>query len=160
MGWHVNNGPDRMATYYPASQFRKTLYRPDVIKRLLDAGSTARALAQADRQNGRPTDLTEVANVLPPKVSMLSPGAARACVCRRACVDVRAAAVPAGGRPVTSMRLLISGRPHPEARTLFRDTRPAETDRLMESRPASGCPPAFGQGHERRRATPSRMRSR
>ena len=32
MGWHVNNGPDQMATFYRASQFRKSLYRPDVVK--------------------------------------------------------------------------------------------------------------------------------
>ena len=48
MGWHVNNGPEAMASYYPASQFRKTLYRPDVIKRLLEAGSLDKALAEAE----------------------------------------------------------------------------------------------------------------
>ena len=42
-GWHINNGRDAMASYYPASQFRKTLYRPDVIKRLLDTGSLRKA---------------------------------------------------------------------------------------------------------------------
>src|SRR5262249_33147672 len=30
MGWHVTNGPEQMASFYPASQFRKTFYRPDV----------------------------------------------------------------------------------------------------------------------------------
>ena len=48
MGWHVNNGLEAMASYYPASQFRKTLYRPDVIKRLLKAVSLDKALADAD----------------------------------------------------------------------------------------------------------------
>jgi WD40 repeat protein len=125
MGWHVNNGPDRMATYYPASQFRKTLYRPDVIKRLLAAGSTARALADADRQNGRPTNLTEVGKVLPPRVKLLAPAQARLRQ-TQGMVEVRAAANPAAGRAVTSMQLLIGGRPHPEARTLFRDNVPAD----------------------------------
>ena len=73
MGWHVNNGSDRMASYYPASQFRKTLFRPDVVRRLLDAGSTERALELADRERGQVTDVTEVAKVLPPKVRLVSP---------------------------------------------------------------------------------------
>ena len=125
MGWQVNNGPDRMATYYPASQFRKTLYRPDVIKRLLEAGSTAKALAQADQQSGRPSELTEVSKVLPPKVRMLAPGPSdRQLPGGR--LEVRAAAVASGGRPVTLMRLLVNGRPHSEARTLFRDEMPGE----------------------------------
>jgi hypothetical protein len=36
MGWHVNNGCEALASYYPASFFRKSFSRPDVIKRELD----------------------------------------------------------------------------------------------------------------------------
>ena len=55
VGWHVNNGADQMATFYPASQFRKSLYRPDVVKLLPTTGSTERALEVADRaRGGRP----------------------------------------------------------------------------------------------------------
>lgn len=43
MGWHINQGPTQMAAYYPASQFHKSLYRPDVIRRLLAAGDVYRA---------------------------------------------------------------------------------------------------------------------
>ena len=39
MGWYVSNGLNAMPSYYPASQFRKTFYRPDVIKRLFDTGN-------------------------------------------------------------------------------------------------------------------------
>ena len=28
MGWHVNDGPDKMANYYRAAQFRTSLFRP------------------------------------------------------------------------------------------------------------------------------------
>ena len=31
VGWHVNNGPDQTASFYPFDRFRKKLYRPDVI---------------------------------------------------------------------------------------------------------------------------------
>jgi WD40 repeat protein len=123
MGWHVNNGPDRMASFYPASQFRKTLYRPDVIKILLEAGSTARALAQADRERGRQSDLTAVGQVLPPRVHLLAPVRSGMRLAAGG-VEVRAAADPVGGRPVTSLRLLVNGRPHPLARRDFANAAP------------------------------------
>ncbi|MBI5195370.1 MAG: hypothetical protein HZA10_03510 [Nitrospirae bacterium] len=39
VGWHVNKGPENSADYYTARQFRKYLYRPDVIKNTLKSGS-------------------------------------------------------------------------------------------------------------------------
>ena len=35
IGWHLNNGPDKAADFFPASRFRSTYYRPDVIDRVL-----------------------------------------------------------------------------------------------------------------------------
>ena len=43
MGWQVENGPDKLASFYPADRFRKQLYRPDVIKLLLEKGSVEEA---------------------------------------------------------------------------------------------------------------------
>lgn len=73
MGWQVNNGPDKMATFHPAAQFRKTLYRPDVIKLLLETGSVAKALERADKERGKATSLLQVTDVLPPLVVMTAP---------------------------------------------------------------------------------------
>ncbi|MBF0538690.1 MAG: hypothetical protein HQL03_10610, partial [Nitrospirae bacterium] len=36
IGWHVNNGKDKAADFYPASRFKSTDYRPDVISRVLE----------------------------------------------------------------------------------------------------------------------------
>ncbi len=44
VGWHVNHGPDKSADYYTARQFRKYLYRPDVIKKTIELGSSAKAM--------------------------------------------------------------------------------------------------------------------
>ena len=49
MGWQVNNGVDKMATFHAAAQFRKSFYRPDVIKLLLKTGSVEKALARMAR---------------------------------------------------------------------------------------------------------------
>ncbi len=138
MGWHVNNGPDQLASFYPASQFRSTFYRPDVIKLLLKTGSVERALELADQTRGRMTQKTEVANVLPPQVTITSVGRAgdvsppspagsgerktlggltsparqNAVHVQTSEVEVRAVATSRGNHPVTALRLLIDGRPH------------------------------------------------
>jgi WD40 repeat protein len=111
MGWHVNNGPDRMAAFYPAAQFRKSLYRPDVIRHLLEAGSVERASELADRERGKPSARTAVREVLPPKVSITAPaGSGRRLT--RAEMEVKAAAESVGEHPVTALRLLVDGRPY------------------------------------------------
>jgi len=110
MGWQVNNGPDKMATFYPAVQFRKTLYRPDVIKRLLEAGSLEKALALADAERGTRSQRTEVADIVPPQVVILSPARSGAKL-TDARLQVRAEAESVGGHAVTRLRLLLDGRP-------------------------------------------------
>jgi WD40 repeat protein len=125
MGWHLNNGPDAMASYYPASQFRKTLYRPDVIKRLLGTGSLKRALAEADAANGKSTQETEVAEVLPPKVTITSPTVGKLTLSENT-LEVKAVASSVGNHPVTTLRLLLDGRPAPLGLTVFKEPRLGE----------------------------------
>ena len=36
IGWHVNRGLDQAADFYPASTFRATFHRPDLVTRALD----------------------------------------------------------------------------------------------------------------------------
>ncbi len=111
MGWQVNNGHDKMATFYPAAQFRKTLYRPDVIKLLLQEGSVEKALAQADKALGKVGALTEVEKVLPPKVTITTPDKT-GLELKKPELEVKATAASVGDNPVTAMRLLLDGRPY------------------------------------------------
>ena len=73
MGWHVNQGLLSLGTYYPAAQFRKSLYRPDVIRLLLRTGSLKEALAQADKDRRQATTALTVAEVLPPEAAIIAP---------------------------------------------------------------------------------------
>jgi WD40 repeat protein len=125
MGWQVNNGLEAMGTFYPASQFRKTLYRPDVIKRLLKAGSLEKALAEADSASGQSTNHTEVAEVLPPRVRITSPTTAKT-VLDRNTLEVKALASSVGDHPVTTLRLLLDGRPAPEGLKTFTEPKLGE----------------------------------
>ena len=48
-GWLVNRGVDRLPRFFRANQFRRRLERPDVMTRLLAAGSLGAALRTAAR---------------------------------------------------------------------------------------------------------------
>jgi WD40 repeat protein len=125
MGWQVSNGPDSMASYYPASQFRETLYRPDVIKRLLRTGSLTKALAEADAAAGKSTRRTEVADILPPRVSITDPTVAKLSLNGNS-LEVKAVASSVGNLPVTTLRLLLDGRPAPEGLKIFTEPKLGE----------------------------------
>src|SRR5204862_498818 len=49
IGWHVNRGEDKAASYYTLAQFRKDFYRPDIIAKLFRIGEVPNAkLSAAD----------------------------------------------------------------------------------------------------------------
>jgi WD40 repeat protein len=74
IGWHVNNGRDQAADFFPNSRFRSTFYRPDVIDRVLETMDEAEALRPANEQPGRkPTETASVRDKLPPVVAIGSP---------------------------------------------------------------------------------------
>jgi WD40 repeat protein len=111
MGWHVNNGPAQMGSFYPAGQFRKSLYRPDVIRLVLQAGSTEAALKLADQARGHVSQPTRVEEVMPPRVVITTPDQPQVQV-HQSRLTVRAQAKPVGADPITAVRLLCDGRPY------------------------------------------------
>ena len=114
MGWQVNNGLDQLGTFYPAAQFHKTFYRPDVISRVLAEGSVAKALEAADKANGTTTQAVDVARALPPRVLILTPAAGQL---DNAAVEVKARA-QSKDRIVMTMHVLLDGRPAPGAKAV------------------------------------------
>jgi WD40 repeat protein/uncharacterized caspase-like protein len=105
MGWLVNHGPESLASFYPAGQFRRSLYQPELVKLVLPAGGTAQALARLGKE--KPREVT-VAQVLPPAVALVTPSPGRLNQGRH---EVKAKAHGVGAHPVTAMRLLVDGRP-------------------------------------------------
>jgi WD40 repeat protein len=113
MGWQVDNGPDALGTFYPAAQFHASLYRPDVIRRLLEEGSVAKALEAADRVRGvAGSKAVQVAEVLPPKVT-LTAAKVRGGQVKQPTVEVEVVAQGVGTHPLTNLLLLLDGRPYP-----------------------------------------------
>lgn len=53
IGWHVNQGPDKAAKFYKAEQFKKELYRPDIINEIVNTGDVDLAIKIASSKYGR-----------------------------------------------------------------------------------------------------------
>src|SRR5262249_713460 len=115
MGWHVNQGKDQLARFLPAAAFRKTMYRPDVIPRVLAAGSADSALEAAGAKG-------KVEEVLPPTVVITAPDRSGVQV-NQAEVEVRAVARGSPRHPVTALRLLLDGRSYEGEKGLKNITR-------------------------------------
>jgi WD40 repeat protein len=115
MGWHINRGPESLADFYPAAQFHKSLYRPDVIRRLIETGDLTKAVELADRERNEQSNVIRVADVLPADVKITQPTATRV-EQTESKFTIRAAAEPTNNQPLTAMQLLIDGRPWGPAR--------------------------------------------
>ena len=113
MGWQVNNGLDKPASYFSAIQFRASLYQPDVIRLLLPAGGLSNAIAQASKLRKQPIGAVVLTQVLPPAVAITAPGTPPGGLrVKAAAVEVKATASSRGDHPVTALRLLLDGRPY------------------------------------------------
>ena len=131
MGWQVNNGLEQMGTFYPAAQFRKSLYRPDVIKLLLQAGSLEKALEMADRALGKASQRVEVGDVLPPRVHITSLRSSRL-DSSGVTAEVSFLARSVGPSPITTVRLFVDGRPYPGSE-FYKTYDPPRDGELRES---------------------------
>jgi WD40 repeat protein len=116
MGWHINRSPEAMSDYYPATYFHKSLYRPDVIRRLLEAGDLSKAIELADRERNEQTQVIRLTDILPAEVKITAPSESRVETADGK-VTIRATAQARENQTVTSMRLLIDGRPYGRATT-------------------------------------------
>jgi hypothetical protein len=114
MGWQVENGPDQLASFYPAERFHNRLYRPDVLKLVLEKGSVEEALKAANAalpKEKRPgSDVpVDVAGLLPPRTTLKLLGTDDKGVVRLA-TTVEAGATT---QRLRSLRLMVDGRPAP-----------------------------------------------
>jgi hypothetical protein len=120
IGWQVNRGPDQAADFFPASQFRDRFYRPDVVTRVLDTLDEAEAVHQADAARGTTSwPAAPITEDLPPVVTILSPADGSNVAGDE--VSVAYSVRSPSGKPVREVRVLIDGRPAPNARGLGRN---------------------------------------
>jgi WD40 repeat protein len=109
IGWHVNNGREATADFFPVAQFRNVYYRPDVIARVLQTGDEWRALELANEEAGRKRQQADIAAQLPPVVEIISPSDGSEVPNKE--VTVRFRIRTPSGEPVTNVKALVDGRP-------------------------------------------------
>lgn len=107
-GWHVNNGKDRAADFFPASRFRSTYHRPDVIDQVLKTLDESEAIRLANEESGR-KQVAEVSvrDQLPPVVAIASP--ADGAEVSGTPVKVHYSA--RSQQPLSGLKVLVDGRP-------------------------------------------------
>ena len=112
IGWHLNRGYDKSAKFFEVQQFRKELYRPDVIDAILETGSLKTALAslkgnESDKQELDFSDPNEIAKHHPPGVKITWPTDRWETESETATVKGEATSV--NGLPLTALTLLHNG---------------------------------------------------
>jgi len=112
MGWKLDNGPGQAPSFYPAERFRKQMYRPDVIKLVLEKGNVKDALAVANtalkNAGGSVAEgEADLEKLLPPTATLhIVDGSALPKLRVKASAKARTAE-----QPITALRLLVDGRP-------------------------------------------------
>ncbi len=110
LAWQVNAGIDKLPAVHPAERFRASMFQPGVLQYLIPAGDLRLALAMAAKFD-KEAAVTNVAEVLPPEVTLTAPAEGLVRVADES-LTVRAAATGTARHPVTAMRLLVNGRPY------------------------------------------------
>jgi hypothetical protein len=163
IGWQIDNGPEAASDFFPASRFRSTKYRPDVIQRVLATIDTKEALRLADEAAGRtsPPALTSAAEVrqkLPPIVTILSP--ADGSSFDTSDQTLRYSVRTPSGHAATSVRLLIDGQPVETTRGLRIEaaTQHGEEKQFRLKLPERDCELAVIAENENAPSEPARAR--
>ncbi|MBZ5623305.1 MAG: caspase family protein [Acidobacteriia bacterium] len=137
IGWHMNNGRDAAADFFPVSRFRATYYRPDIIGHLMGTLDEVEATRLADAETGRKSRERELAKMAPPVVTLQSPADGAEVKSREVILhyEVRAPS----GEPLTLVRVLIDGRPADVPRSLTIETASTASREMRVSIPARDC---------------------
>jgi len=113
IGWHLNKGAENSAEFLSASQFQKRFYRPDIIDEILAQRDVRKAVTAANAARSRRDDYADLRNDLqsfgPPTVKVLAPAAEAKVQTER--VVVRAEIATSNKLPISSVRVLVNGRP-------------------------------------------------
>ncbi len=74
-GWQINRGVSRLPEYFRAAQFRESLERPEVMRRLLETGSLPRAMQSSLGALGPPPGEEAIVNLYKnkPRIELQSP---------------------------------------------------------------------------------------
>jgi WD40 repeat protein len=118
IGWHLNQGREKAAEYYPVSIFRKKFHHPELVKRTIVLGSFKQALEAINAESRQEIKETTVTDVLPPRVEWITPKE----VTTEAAQDtINVHAKIHSDKDITDLRILVNGRTQATKRGLVID---------------------------------------
>jgi len=110
IGWYLQGSGGAPGNFYPASRFKSLYYRPDIISKVLETLSESKAILAANKDSGRKQEQSpDVATLLPPSVSIISPSSGSSFTSGN--VSVRYKVSSPSGEPVTNVKIMLNGRP-------------------------------------------------
>jgi WD40 repeat protein len=108
IGWHVNNGQDTAADFFPLKQFQEMNYRPDVVSRVLTTLDETTAVTAANAERGSKTQAADVEEMAPPVVDIISPADGAKLTAGEITVKYRVRSPT--GDPVTGIMAMADGK--------------------------------------------------
>src|SRR5262249_23616399 len=70
MGWSITEDPNELTNFHPARQFTKTFHRPEMFKKVLEAGSVSEAFKLVPTKSPGAVSTKELTDYLPPRVNL------------------------------------------------------------------------------------------
>lgn len=100
IGWHLDNGANQAADFFPAARFRNNYYRPDVVAKVLNTPNISESLRLAKE---------DIKEQLPPVITLLSPEDGSDFSDNN--LVLRYSIRRPSNEPVTAIKVLVDGRP-------------------------------------------------
>nr|VFJ48490.1 MAG: WD40 repeat [Candidatus Kentron sp. FW] len=141
IGWHINQGEDRLARYYPAERFAGRFRKPRVVANYLATGGDideAIRLANLElppQERITRTDMADIPDIAPPEVFIGEPFDQRTTT-SEAHLTLRAEARSVNEEPVTEIWITVNGRlPDKDGVKRFKNTRQARFETSLSLDP-------------------------
>jgi WD40 repeat protein len=116
MGWLVESGQYKLGKFLSASQFRQSLYQPEIIRNLFRVnGDLKYAMALLVKERKKPLEPIMLTQVIPPEVQITAPvplSETGEIQVNEESIEVMATAKSVGKNPITALRLIVDGRPY------------------------------------------------
>jgi WD40 repeat protein len=123
LGWHINNGPDKAADFYPASRFRDQFYRPDIIDSIFKTYDENKAIKAVNHSEGKPENQQQKIDItqkLPPVISIISPD--NSSMTSNDTINITFNVSSPANAPAKKIKVLLNGRPSGPDSIVITDT--------------------------------------
>nr|VFJ62338.1 MAG: WD40 repeat [Candidatus Kentron sp. FW] len=141
IGWHINQGENKLARYYPAERFAGRFRKPRVVANYLATGGDideAIRLANLElppREQVTRTDMADIPDIAPPEVFIGEPFDQRITT-DKAHLTLKAEARSVNEEPVTEIWITVNGRlPDKDGVKRFKNTRQARFETSLSLDP-------------------------